>query len=254
MLGVSIGYLIDTRCSIRIFEGIIQQPEYQLVVIYRLYNGLVIVDGKVIEPLMDLCNVALVFVLAHIELADNVLVEVLKQLFTSCLHRRAYLLVHLLLYMVEGGIDFFGSTTVLVDVKHPLLKVNTALHRAKDFVAGAKDAIEKMELLIQQLIYPHIGFVLHIDEVAHYHIILLAITMTASDALLHTLRIPRQVEVDDERAELEVDTLRSCLGRYHDVGCITEIVHNSLTLVGRLGGRYHIFPFIGFQPIGIYLL
>jgi hypothetical protein len=54
---------------------------------------------------------------------------------------------------------------------------------------------------------------------------LLPITMTATDALLDTLGIPRQIVIHDEGAKLKVDPLRSCFCGYHDTPFFTEIIH-----------------------------
>ena len=53
------------------------------------------------------------------------------------------------------------------------------------------DAIEQMELFIEQLIDTDVGSILHINEVAHHHIVALAVSMAATYALLYTLGVPR---------------------------------------------------------------
>ena len=53
----------------------------------------------------------------------------------------------------------------------------------------------------------------------------------AADALLDALRVPRQVVVDDHRAELEVDALRGRLGGDHDRALVAEVVHERLAAV-----------------------
>ena len=52
------------------------------------------------------------------------------------------------------------------------------------------------------------------------------------EELLHSLRIPRQVVVHNERTKLQVDSFGSCLGGYHNLRLLTEIIHDGLTLVG----------------------
>ena len=48
--------------------------------------------------------------------------------------------------------------------------------------------------------------------------------MAAADALLDPLRVPRQVEVDDQRAELKVDTLGGRLRGDQNRGFIAEML------------------------------
>lgn len=58
------------------------------------------------------------------------------------------------------------------------------------------------ELLGEKLEHPLVGGVVPIDEVHDDDIVLLAIAMTPADALLDAPRVPREIEVDDQRTEL----------------------------------------------------
>ena len=58
----------------------------------------------------------------------------------------------------------------------------------------------------------HIRRVARVEEVHDHDVVLLPVAVAASDALLDALGIPREVVVDDHRAELEVDALRPRLG------------------------------------------
>jgi hypothetical protein len=46
-----------------------------------------------------------------------------------------------------------------------------------------------------------------VEHVDHGHVDLLAVTMAAADALLHPLRVPRQIEIHQQRAKLQIDAL-----------------------------------------------
>ena len=62
---------------------------------------------------------------------------------------------------------------------------------------------------------------------------LLAVAMATSDALLHPLRVPWQVVVNDHGAELKVDALRAGLRGNHDAALLLEVLHQCSTGVGR---------------------
>ena len=64
--------------------------------------------------------------------------------------------------------------------------------------------------------YTLVGGVLAVEKVDHHHIMLLAIAMAAANALFDALRVPGQIVVDDQRAELKVDALGAGFGGNHD--------------------------------------
>ncbi len=70
-----------------------------------------------------------------------------------------------------------------------------------------------------------IGVISLIEEVDHDHVMLLAVTVTATNSLFDALRIPRQVVVHDQRAELQVDALGCGFRRQHD-GCFVSEMLN----------------------------
>ena len=105
----------------------------------------------------------------------------------------------------------------LVDVEDAPLEVDAAPERAQDLVRGAEDAVEERELLRQQVVEPRVGGVLPVEEVQHQHVALLAVAVAAADALLDPLRVPRQVVVDHQVAELEVEPLGAGLGHEQDL-------------------------------------
>ncbi len=55
---------------------------------------------------------------------------------------------------------------------------------------------------------------------------LLSVAVAASDPLLDAVRVPGQIVVDDQRAELQVHTLGGGLGRDHDAGPVAELLND----------------------------
>lgn len=70
--------------------------------------------------------------------------------------------------------------------------------------------------MIKEFIYPLISSITPVYEIQNNHIIFLTISVAATDALLHTLRIPRKVIVDEQAAKLEVNTFCGGLCPYKD--------------------------------------
>ena len=96
--------------------------------------------------------------------------------------------------------------------------------RAEHLVGGAEDAVEEAELLAQQLEYAPIGLVALVQEVDDDDVVLLPVAVAAADALLDALRVPGQVVVDDQRAELEVDAFGRRFGGEHDGRLVAEVL------------------------------
>jgi hypothetical protein len=76
--------------------------------------------------------------------------------------------------------------------------------------------------------------------------------VAAANALFDTLRVPRQVVVDDERAELQVDALGGGLGGDHDVGALPS---SCAEVVDERGAAIHlrragdpVRALVGLQP------
>ena len=57
--------------------------------------------------------------------------------------------------------------------------------------------------------------------------------MATTNALLHPLRIPRQVVVNQERTELQVYAFRRRFGGNHDLRILAEAVNQRGAFVGR---------------------
>ena len=141
------------------------------------------------------------------------------------------------LELVEGGLDLLGLAAVLVDGGDALLEIHAGLDGAEHLVAGAEDALEELELLGQQLEDALVGRVLAVEEVDDHHVVLLAVAMAAADALLDALRIPGQVVVHHQRAELEVDAFGAGLGGDHDAALLAEVVDQGRAHVGACASR-----------------
>src|SRR3954451_19749197 len=79
---------------------------------------------------------------------------------------------------------------------------------------------------------------------------LLAIAMAPPNSLLDSLGVPRQVVVDDQRAELEIDPLRGGLGSDENLSLVPEVLYQTQALVGQPGAteptqrRIHALPFL----------
>lgn len=123
----------------------------------------------------------------------------------------------------------------MVDLDDAFFKIDSGLNGAKDFVGSAEDPGEKLELGGEELEDALVGGVLGIEKVDDDDVVLLPITMTATDALLDTLGIPGEVVVDHEGAKLKVDALGGGLGGDHDAGVVAKVVDEGLTNVGGAG-------------------
>ena len=123
----------------------------------------------------------------------------------------------------KACLDFFGGTAAAVDVGDAPLEVHAGAYRAQHFVAGAEDAFKELEFFLQQFVHARVGFVATINEVHHDDVVFLPVAVAAADALLNALRVPRQVVVDDERAELQVDAFCARFGGNHDGAALFEM-------------------------------
>jgi hypothetical protein len=117
----------------------------------------------------------------------------------------------------EGGVDVGRCAATVINLGDALFKVDPAFDLPQDLVRGTEHAVEQMELVLQQLQHTLVGCVTLVQEVDDHHVKALAVAVAAADALLHALRVPGQVVVDDERAELQVDALGRGLGSDEDL-------------------------------------
>src|SRR5690606_1901620 len=183
------------------------------------------------------------------QLVLHFLVEILQQ-HLSCLdHRLVDLGREIELELLKAGLDFVRVTAVLVDLGDAALEIDTGADGAQHFVARTKLGVEELDLLRQQFGDALVRLVAEIDEVHNHHVVLLTVAVAAPDALLDALRVPRQVVVDDERAELEVDAFGSGLGGNHDFAPLLEVLNQCRTGVGGLGTGDAVGAFVAFEPV-----
>ena len=94
-----------------------------------------------------------------------------------------------------------------------------------------------MEFFRQQLQHTPVCRIALIGEIDHHDVVLLSITMAATNALFYPLRIPRQVVVHYQRTELQVDTFGTSLGGDEDLSLIPEVIDDgSSTIDGWTAG------------------
>src|SRR3989344_3151705 len=165
-------------------------------------------------------------------LLHHFLVEVVEQLLAGILLLLTDLCFQFMLELVELKLNLFRCTTFLVYRSNALLEIHARFHGAQYLIAGAEYAIEQAEFLIQELIDTHVGGAALVEEVHHHHVELLPVTVAASNALFNTLGIPRQIVVDYQVAELQVDALGGGFGRDQNRRLVTEILHQRGAHVG----------------------
>src|ERR1035437_8167918 len=111
-----------------------------------------------------------------------------------------------------------------------------------------KTPLKRREFLVKELINPQGGSVAPVKEVDDHHIKLLAVPVAPANPLLDALRVPGQVIVNDEVAELQVDPLRCRFGGDHDGGFVAEVFDKGRPLVGCGRVRDVIRTSVALQP------
>ena len=100
-----------------------------------------------------------------------------------------------------------------------------------------------------------IGLIAGVEEVDDHDVEALTVTMAAADPLLDALRVPRQVVVDDERAELQVDAFCAGFGGDHDVGTLAvgaaEVVDERCPAIHLRRSGDAIAALAGLQPFQV---
>src|SRR5690606_10716994 len=119
---------------------------------------------------------------------------------------------------VERVVDLFVGSAVGVDLGDLCLEICPGDDSAQYFVTRPEDPLEQPDLVLEKVIDSAIGHTAPVDEIADDHIELLADPMASADSLLDPLRVPWQVVVDDQIAELKVQALCPRLRREQD-GC-----------------------------------
>jgi hypothetical protein len=73
-----------------------------------------------------------------------------------------------------------------------------------------------------------------VEHADHGHVDLLAVAMAAADTLLHSLRVPWQIEIHQQRTELQIDALGAGFRRNQDCLAIAaEGINHSALHIGR---------------------
>ena len=85
--------------------------------------------------------------------------------------------------------------------------------------------------MAEKLIDPFINSIALVQEVDNHDIVPLAVPMDTSNALLYPLRIPGQVEVHQQRAELEIDALSRRLSGDHHFSLVPKMIDDGMTYV-----------------------
>ena len=140
----------------------------------------------------------------------------------------------------------------MVDVGNATLKVHAGTDSTKHLVTGTKNAFKELEFLIQQFIDSGIGFIAAVYKVHDYHIKLLAVAVAAANALLNTLGVPWQVIVNDQRAELQVDTFSTCFCGNHYGAAFFEVLDQCSACVCCFGACDAVGTCMALDPIGIH--
>ena len=103
------------------------------------------------EPLLKAIKVVSA---ADADLLDHLLVEIVQELLPRLFSLVVDFGFEVLLELVKLEADLLRSAALLVDRHNALFKIHARLDGAKHFIAGAKDAIEEPEFLVEKLIDP----------------------------------------------------------------------------------------------------
>ena len=96
-----------------------------------------------------------------------------------------------------------------------------------------KTPLKRLNFSVEQFEHAAVGLVALVEEVDDDDVVLLPVAVAAADALLDPLRVPGQVVVHDQRAELEVDALGCGLGGEQDRGLVAEVLDERRAHVHR---------------------
>src|ERR1700694_3791735 len=95
----------------------------------------------------------------------------------------------------------------------------------QDMVGRVEHFTEQIQFLAQNFERQSMRLIVPGDEVDHGDITLLAVPMTAPDALFNALRIPGQVIVDNRLAKLQVQPFCARLGTDENLRARAELVY-----------------------------
>ena len=209
------------------------------------------VSGQLHEKLFVTGKIPLALAEVYPQLVVDFGVKILQELPAGAGHGLVDLRAQFQLQLVERRLDLLGRAAALVNGGDPLLEIDARLDGPQHFVAGPEDALEERELLGQQLEDALVGLVLPVEEIDDDHVVLLPVTVAAADALLDALRVPGEVVVHHQGAELEVDALRAGLGGDHDLPLLAEVVYQGRPHVGRLRPGNAVGAGMAFEPFRV---
>src|SRR6185503_12505594 len=184
----------------------------------------------------------------NLDLLNDLLIEVVEQLLTSVILPDRDLGLQVLLQFVELKLDLLGRPAFLIDAGNALFEVHAGLNGTQNLVTSSKHAVEELELLVEQLVDAPVGGILLVQKVDHHDIKLLAVAVTPPDPLLNPLRIPREVVVHHEVAELQVDAFGGRLGCNKNGRTVSKMLNESGTHVGSRGTTNSIGAGMPLQP------
>ena len=187
--------------------------------------------------------------LGQVEVFDDVDVKVFQHRASGFLGACFEFGLEAGLQQIELGIDLIAAFAALVNLVNVAFDIDAGFDAAENFVGGAKDAFEQAEFLAEEFKDPFVGPVALVDEIDHDDIVFLAVTMDSADALFDPLRIPGQVVIDQQRAELEVDTLGSGFGTDENFSRFSEVINKSGFHVGCFGAGNAAAAFVLLQPV-----
>ena len=105
---------------------------------------------------------------------------------------------------VELTIYLGVRSTTVIDFRDAALDVDTAFDCAQDLVAGSENSLEQAELVSEQLKDSSVRCADPCLGGSRLLVMALAVTMATTNSLFYSLRVPREVIVDHERAKLKV--------------------------------------------------
>ena len=149
----------------------------------------------------------------------------------------------------ELGLNFGIGAAALHRLDDFALEIDAAFDDAKHLVAGPEHAGEEAKLLVEKLVDALLRPVPSIEHVDDGHVDLLAVAVAASNSLLHPLRVPRQIEIHENRTELKIDALGAGFRRDQDrLFVAAESIDNGRLHIGGFRARNRIGPLMLFEP------
>src|SRR5262249_7947963 len=135
-----------------------------------------------------------------------------EEFFSGLHHGSTDLVGQLLLELIKCRPNLFLGATGLVDFQNPSFKVYPRANRPEDLIRRTEDTLKEPEFLVEEFINTSVRSILAIDKVQDHYIVFLPITVTAADPLLNPLRVPGEVIIHCQVAELEVEPFGPSLG------------------------------------------